>query len=313
MLKAYSKIFNHEERTCCNYDGLDGKLLYPRHKSLLLDLIIKLILNERNQTLDDHDRHRLYTQCENHSSNETHSTKYRGLNIDHLDENNSSNNEKQFVCSLFNLVIPQEDIKRIISAKQDSSSQWNDNELCIYYARPIHLLWIKQKWLERYPLNKSHNEAQKWSQCIDWAIDSFLEITNLSSIPKIRPSKRKTMEIPMDHKRIKNSLTLQEKFKQIDRTKFDVLEYATKLIHLIAEENNQNLPTLQQLQLLERILFRFYWTPNQQKTWLQILDIIENVFTIESKDNSRLFYSKQLLETNKNDQIEIERLLQIVL
>jgi hypothetical protein len=171
MIKAYSKIFNHEERICCNYDGSDGKLSYPRHKRQLLDLMIKLTLNERNKTVDDNERHDLYIQCEKHFSTEKSLTKYRGLNIDHLDENN---NEKQFICSLFRLVIPQDDVKRIILAKQDLTSQWNDNEMCIYYARPIHLLWIKQKWIERYPLN-DYNQSQKWSQCIDWAIDSFLE------------------------------------------------------------------------------------------------------------------------------------------
>jgi hypothetical protein len=51
--------------------------------------------------------------------------------------------------------------------------------MSIYYARPIHLLWIKQKWLERYPLNNENNESEKWSQCIDWAIDSFLEQTTV--------------------------------------------------------------------------------------------------------------------------------------
>ncbi|CAF4693951.1 unnamed protein product, partial [Rotaria sp. Silwood2] len=176
MLKAYSKIFNQEERICCNYDGINGKLSYPRHKRLLLDFIIKLILNERNKILDDNERHYLYTQCEKHFSTDTSLTKYRGLNIDHLNKNNRSNDEKQFICSLFRLIIPKDDIKRIVSAKQDLSSEWNDNEICIYYARPIHLLWIKQKWLERYPSNKK-NEAEKWSQCIDWAIDSFLDTT----------------------------------------------------------------------------------------------------------------------------------------
>ena len=121
------------------------------------------------------------------------------------------------------------------------------------------------------------------------------------------------MDVSTDHKQIKTSLTLQEKFKQIDRTKFDVLEYATKLLHLISDENNKTLPTLEQLQLLQHNIIRFYWTLNQQTTWSQILDMIKNVFMNESNDNFRHAYSKQLLEMNKNDQIEIERLLQITL
>jgi len=179
MLKAYSTIINHEERSSCNYVGNNGKLPYPRHKRLLLDLIIKITLNERNKTLNDDERHHLYTQCEKKFSTEAILTKYRGLNIDQI---NNLNDEKQFICSIFRLVIPQDDIKRIISAKQDLSSQWNDNELCIYYARPIYLLWIKQKWLERYPLSDNNNESQKWSQCIDWAIDSFLETTTTAKV-----------------------------------------------------------------------------------------------------------------------------------
>ena len=177
MLKAYSKIFNHEERTCCSYDGVNGKLPYPRHKRLLLDFIIKLILHERNKIFNNEERYRLYTKCEKHFSTETPFTKYRGVNIDHLYDNNNSNDEKQFICSLFQLVIPKDDIKRIILAKQDPSSQWNDNEICIYHVRPIHLLWIKQKWLESYPSynNNKNSESKQWSQCIDWAIESFLD------------------------------------------------------------------------------------------------------------------------------------------
>jgi hypothetical protein len=294
ILKIYSKIFNHEERICCNYDGINGKLPYPRHKRLLFDLMIKLALNERKKTCE---RNQFYSQCEKHFSNETSLTKYRGLNLDQI---NPINDEEQYICSLFRLVIPPEDIKKILSAKQDS----NDNELCIYYARPIHLLWIKQKWLERYPLNGT-NESQKWSQCIDWAMDSFLET------PKVRPSKRKTMDVSTDDKPSKTVLTLEEKFSQIDRTKFDVLEYATQLLHLIADENKKTLPTLEQLQLIEHYIFRYYWTNNQEKTWTQILEIISHVFENESNENFRQIYCQNLLEMNQNEQEEIERLFQI--
>ncbi|CAF0911610.1 unnamed protein product [Rotaria sordida] len=306
MFKAYSKIFNQEERICCNYNGINGKLPYPRHKRLLLDFIIKLIFNERNKILDDNQRYDLYIECEKHFSTDTSLTKYRGLNIDHLYKNNRFNDEKQFICSIFHLIIPKDDIKRIITAKQDLSSEWNDNEICIYYARPIHLLWIKQKWLERYSINKK-NEAEKWSQCIDWAIDSFLEKT------KTRPSKRKTKDISMDYKRTKTLLTFEEKYKQLDRTKYNVLEYATQFLHLISDENNKNLPTLKQLQLLEHDIFHFYWTSNKQKTWSDIIDIISKIFLNELNDNFLYIYSKDLLEMNNNDQYEIERLLQIKL
>jgi hypothetical protein len=119
------------------------------------------------------------------------------------------------------------------------------------------------------------------------------------------------MDISTDHKPTEISLTLEEKFKQIDRTKFDVLEYGQQLLHLISNENNKNLPTLEQLQLIEHNIFRFYWTPNQQKTWSQILDIINHIFENEFHENFRHFYYKNLLEMNKNEQKEIERLLQI--
>ncbi|CAF1374597.1 unnamed protein product [Adineta steineri] len=306
LIKVYSQIFNYEEQMSCSYDSINGKLPYPRHKRLLFDLIIKLTLNEHEKILDDNERHNLYIQCEKQFSTETDLTNYQGVNIDHLNDDNNSYDEKQFICSLFRLVIPKEDIKKIIAAKQNVSSQWNDNEICIYYARPIHLLWIKQKWLERYPLN-SNDELEKWSQCIDWAIDSFLEST------KSRPSKRKTIEGSTNHKRVKTPLTLQERFKQIDRTKFDVFEYATKLLQHISNENNNDLPTLEQLKLFESYIMRFYWTSDQQKTWSQILDIISNIFIKESYNDFRQFYSKKLLEMNKDDQIEIDRLLQITL
>jgi len=181
ILKIYSKIFNHEERICCNYDGINGKLPYPRHKRLLFDFMMKLTCNEHHKIYDDNQRNHFYNQCEKHFSTETSLTKYRGSNLDQI---NNLNDEQQFICSIFRLVIPQDDIKTIILAKQDLLSQWNDNEMCIYHARPIHLLWIKQKWLERYPLN-DNNESQKWSQCIDWAIDSFLETTKVYLEKKI--------------------------------------------------------------------------------------------------------------------------------
>jgi hypothetical protein len=134
-----------------------------------------------------------------------------------------------------------------------------------------------------------------------------------SFLIKIRPTKRKTMDRSNDHKRTKSSLTLEEKFKQIDRTKFDVFEYGKQLLHLISDENNKSLPTFEQLQLLEYNIFRFYWTSNQEKTWSQILDILSDIFENEPSENFRNSYSKILLEMNINEQKEIERLLQITL
>jgi hypothetical protein len=130
---------------------------------------------------------------------------------------------------------------------------------------------------------------------------------------KARPSKRKTMDTSTDHIPTKTLLTFQEKIRQIDRIKYNVLEYATTFLHIISDENNKTLPTLEQLQLLEHNILRYYWTLNQQKTWSQILDIIKNVFMNESMDDFHQSYSKQLLEMHMNDQIEIERLLQITI
>lgn len=317
ILKIYPKIFNHEERVCCNYNGINNKLPYPRHKRLLFDLIIKLLCKEHKKISDDNQRNHYYNQCEKHFSTDSSLTKYRGLNLDQI---NHINDEQEYICSLFRLVIPQDDIKKILSAKQDLSSQWNDNEMCIYNARPIHLLWIKQKWIERYPLN-DNNESQKWSQCIDWAIESFIEPIKVNTknkyfklfffFVKVRPSKRKTMEVTTDHKRTKTSLTFDEKVKKIDRTKFDVLEYANQLLHLISNENNQNLPTFEQLQLLKYNIFHFYWTPNDENTWSQILDNLHHIFQNESNENFRQTYFENLLEIDRNNQQEIEQLLQI--
>ena len=70
----------------------------------------------------------------------------------------------------------------------------------------------------------------------------------------------------------------EDKCKQIDRSKFNVIEYATEILNFISDENDQHIPTLEQLQYLQQTIFRFYWTPNQQTTWIQILDIIEKKF-----------------------------------
>ena len=177
MLKIYAKIFNQEERLCCNYDGNQNKLPYPPTKRLLADLMLKLVLDERQKTIDDNERRTLYVQCEKHSLTDTPSDKYRGLNIEHCDENLSEVNEKQLLGALVRRVVSAEDIKRIVSAKQDQTSQWNTNEICIYYARPLHLLWIKQKWLERFPTAEGsvESEEQRWAQCVHWLIDSMME------------------------------------------------------------------------------------------------------------------------------------------
>ena len=117
------------------------------------------------------------------------------------------------------------------------------------------------------------------------------------------------MDGSTDHKRPKTSLTLEEKTKQIDRTKFNVLEYATQLLHLISEENKKNLPSLEQLQLIEQLLFRYYWTINPDQTWSQVLDMISQVF---ENDSFRQNYYENLVELHPKDQTEIERLFQIV-
>jgi hypothetical protein len=177
MLKAYFKIINNDEQLCCNYDGNNGKLPYPRYKRFLLDLLIKLTLDERHQTIDDHDRRRLYLQCEKSVGSDTSTITNCLVNIV-FDENVNADDEQNFICSLFHLIIPQVDIKQIVLAKLDTSTRWNDNETCIFYARPMHLLTIKRKWLERYPSDDG-TEIQRWSQCIDWAIESFMQTTKV--------------------------------------------------------------------------------------------------------------------------------------
>lgn len=175
ILKARTKIFNNEELSCCNYDGTKGKLPYPRHKRLLFDRIITLAYKERNiKVLNDHHRRVLYTKRETHYSIESALSKYRGINVDQLNKSHRSNDEKYYICSLFRLVLSQDDIKRVVSAKNDLPPEWNDNEICLYHTSLVPLLWIKQKWLERFPLN-SKNEAEKWSQCVDWVLESFLD------------------------------------------------------------------------------------------------------------------------------------------
>ena len=120
------------------------------------------------------------------------------------------------------------------------------------------------------------------------------------------------MDVSTDSKQSKTVLTLDDKIKQIDRTKFDVFEYATQLLHLIADENKQNLPTFEQLQLIETYVFRYYWTINQDQTWTKILEMINQVFNNEFTENFRQIYYQNLLEVNQNEQKELERLFQII-
>ena len=187
MLKIYAKIFNQEERLCCSYDGNQNKLPYPPTKRLLADLMLRLVLDERQKTVEDNERRTLYLQCEKHSLTDTPLDQYRGLNIEHCDENLSEVNEKQLIGALVRRLVSSDDIKRIVAAKQDQTSQWNTNEICIYYARPLHLLWIKQKWLERYPTVEGsvETEEQRWSQCVNWAIDSMMERVKVETRARI--------------------------------------------------------------------------------------------------------------------------------
>lgn len=172
--KIYSKIFNHEERLCCTYDGLHGKLSYPKPKRLLFELMIKLTYHEYDKQLDENEKKSIYSQCEKQFTSDCSTTKLRGINFDQL---TNLTDEQQFISALFRLVIPPDDLKKILAAKQNLPSNWNDNETCLFYARPIHLLTIKQKWMEKFPGNES-NEVQRWSQCID----SFFEPNKVSFI-----------------------------------------------------------------------------------------------------------------------------------
>lgn len=119
------------------------------------------------------------------------------------------------------------------------------------------------------------------------------------------------MEVSTDHKRSKSTLTLDEKIKQIDRTKFDALEYAAELLRLIFDVNKKTLPNFEQLQLIEHRTFRYYWVRDREKAWADVLKIISDVCRSQSNGNFRQTYCQTLLQTNQNEQKEIERLLQI--
>ena len=120
------------------------------------------------------------------------------------------------------------------------------------------------------------------------------------------------MEPSVDQKRSKTTLTFEEQYQQIDRTKFDVLEYATELLQLIFQRNQKALPTFEQLQLLERLVGRYYWTSNAQQTWSNILEKISSIFDHPSNDEPfRSFYSKRLRESHEHRASEIDRLLQM--
>ena len=86
------------------------------------------------------------------------------------------------------------------------------------------------------------------------------------------------MDISTDQKRSKSSLTLEEKIHQIDRTKFDVIEYAREVLRLISDTNKKTRPTIEQLQSLEQRTCRYYWTKYPEQTWSTILNLIPEIF-----------------------------------
>jgi hypothetical protein len=113
-------------------------------------------------------------------------------------------------------------------------------------------------------------------------------------------------------KRSKTRLTLEDQCQKIDRTTCNVFEYANELFRLIAEENRQALPNLEQLQFVERLVHRFYWTSNPQQVWSDIIDKIDDMFIHTTTDNDfRRYYFKYLFDNNENNSNEIERLLQM--
>lgn len=116
------------------------------------------------------------------------------------------------------------------------------------------------------------------------------------------------MDVSNDDKRGRSSLTLEEKLHQIDRTKFDVFEYATQYLQLLFDENPQTYPTLEQLRTLETCIKRYYWTNDFVQTWKQILDNIQHIYqNLSSEKDLRDF----LIENHPEQDIEIDRLLQI--
>ena len=172
LLKAYSKIFTEDERLCCNYEGLQGQLSYPRSKRLLFDQLVKLIFHERNLPCTDQDQRQLYSQCEKHFTGDDPSSS-NDPDLATIDSSISASDEKEWICTLFRRVLSAEELKRVLRAKQELKSPWDTNEMSFYHARLTHLRWIKQKWLEQHP-GKPEEETQRWSECLDWAMESFI-------------------------------------------------------------------------------------------------------------------------------------------
>jgi hypothetical protein len=184
MLEIYKQIYNDEERICCNYDGLQGKLFYPLSKRLLVTRLLTIISNERTIPLNDNEQRRLYAHCEAQCLSNLSSYPMPQLQVDSID----AKDEQQWISSMFHRILSSNEIKRIVQAKHQLSATWNRNDVCISYARPMHLRWIKQTWLEHFPLNNNDDEVQRWSQCIDWAIDSLTQLSKVRA--KNRPSNR---------------------------------------------------------------------------------------------------------------------------
>lgn len=88
------------------------------------------------------------------------------------------------------------------------------------------------------------------------------------------------------------------------------MQYANELLRCLLEVNQQNLPTIEQLKHLERLIQRYYWTSNPRQTWSDVLDMIDQFFSRQTSDEDfRQSYSKILFDENKNSAEEIRRLL----
>ena len=175
LFKAYAKIFTADEQFCCDYDGLQGQLAYPRSKRLLFDQLLRLIFHERNLPFSEQDQRQRYSQCEKHFAREPSPSHVPDLAIESI----SAVDENQWVCTLFRRVLSSEEIHRVLRAKQELKSPWDSNEMSFYHVPLTHLRWLKQKWLEQYP-GKAEDEAQRWSQCLDWAMEEFSQASKVS-------------------------------------------------------------------------------------------------------------------------------------
>lgn len=286
--EIFDKIFEPEERSFSRLDGRDGKLNYSSMKRRVFDCLVDLLIDEReNRSIDDEERRKIYFLCEKTSPE----LNFRPIELEEIE----TNDEKLWICKAAEKLCSIDELKRVERLKKENPNNLSKETIFFSQVRISTVFSLKQKLVERFNIDEAQRE-RRWANCVESIVDSIEQI-----LRSTRNSKRKTF-----------SKNFQEKFRQIDRSKCDVFDYANEILKIIRENKQKNLPNFDQLQFVQRSILRFYWTDDFSQTWSKVLQLIEHNFPVQHQQKSfRNFYRNYLLETNQNNSQDIDQILQI--